>query len=256
MHLRANVLKLMMLAVTALLMSACSGTSEAARIVEADNISLRATISYYQSLDPTMTAQAALWMQQIATLQADLSQSREQVTRLTVQMNTGTLGAPIASVPTTDPNSFAMVNTPAPMDFSSAAVGAPTPISGAIAGSGVPLRSSSGMVIERIVTARGMNNADGCPIDETNAFSTSDKQVWMIAVVRNYKRGTTFSAQWKGNGLDDSYSWTANRDGAQICVHFYYEISSLTVGNYTVTFSAREPNGETLQSLPLAFIVR
>jgi len=225
-----------------LLSAACSGSSEAARIVEADNISLRATLSYYQSLDPTMTAQAAVWTGQIATLQADLNQSREQVTRLTVQMNTGAAVAP-AALPTTDPNSFAMIAVPSQSDLGAAAAGA-------------PLQTSSGMIIERVVTARGKNNADGCPVDETNAFSASDKQVWVIAVVRNYKRGTTFSAQWRGNNLDESYDWTISQSGSRICVHFYYEVSSLTPGNYTVTFSARESNGETVQSLPLPFVVR
>jgi hypothetical protein len=249
---RSNMreMKFLALAALALLLgAACSSSSEAARIVEADNISLRATLSYYQSLDPTMTAQAAIWTEQIATLQADLNQSREQVTRLTVQMNTGAAGAPVA-MPTTDPNSFATIATPSQSDFSAAAAGAPT------AAASAPLQTSSGMIIERVVTARGMNNADGCPVDETNAFSTSDKQVWVIAVVRNYKRGTTFSAQWQGNNLDESYDWTINQNGSRICVHFYYEMSSLAPGNYTVTFSARESNGETVQSLPLPFVVR
>jgi hypothetical protein len=249
---RSNMreMKFLALAALALLLSAaCSSSSEAARIVEADNISLRATLSYYQSLDPTMTAQAAIWTEQIATLQADLNQSREQVTRLTVQMNTGAAGAPIA-MPTTDPNSFATIATPSQSDFSAAAAGAPT------AAASAPLQTSSGMIIERVVTARGMNSADGCPVDETNAFSTSDKQVWVIAVVRNYKRGTTFSAQWQGNNLDESYDWTINQNGSRICVHFYYEMSSLAPGNYTVTFSARESNGESVQSLPLPFVVR
>jgi hypothetical protein len=249
---RSNMreMKFLALAALALLLgAACSSSSEAARIVEADNISLRATLSYYQSLDPTMTAQAAIWTEQIATLQADLNQSREQVTRLTVQMNTGAAGAPVA-MPTTDPNSFATIATPSQSDFSAAAAGAPT------AAASAPLQTSSGMIIERVVTARGMNSADGCPVDETNAFSTSDKQVWVIAVVRNYKRGTTFSAQWQGNNLDESYDWTINQNGSRICVHFYYEMSSLAPGNYTVTFSARESNGETVQSLPLPFVVR
>jgi hypothetical protein len=249
---RSNMKEMRFLALAALallLSAACSSSSEAARIVEADNISLRATLSYYQSLDPTMTAQAAIWTEQIATLQADLNQSREQVTRLTVQMNTGAAGAPVA-MPTTDPNSFATIATPSQSDFSAAAAGAPT------AAASAPLQTSSGMIIERVVTARGMNNADGCPVDETNAFSTSDKQVWVIAVVRNYKRGTTFSAQWQGNNLDESYDWTINQNGSRICVHFYYEMSSLAPGNYTVTFSARESNGESVQSLPLPFVVR
>ena len=257
---RSNMreMKFLALAALALLLSAaCSSSSEAARIVEADNISLRATLSYYQSLDPTMTAQAAVWTEQIATLQADLNQSREQVTRLTVQMNTGAAGAPVA-MPTTDPNSFATIATPSPADFSAAVAGAPTAAAGAPVApqAGAPLQTSSGMIIERVVTARGMNNADGCPVDETNAFSTSDKQVWVIAVVRNYKRGTTFSAQWRGNNLDESYDWTINQNGSRICVHFYYEMSSLAPGNYTVTFSARESNGESVQSLPLPFVVR
>ncbi len=250
---RSNVREIRSLALAALallLSAACSGSSEAARIVEADNISLRATLSYYQSLDPTMTAQAAIWTGQIATLQAELNQWREQATRLTVQMNTGAAGA-AAAVPMTDLNSFAMIATPFQSDFSAAAAGAPTALQ-----ANAPLQTSSGMIIERVVTARGMNNADGCPVDETNTFSTSDKQVWVIAVVRNYKRGTTFSAQWQGNNLNESYDWTIKQSGSRICVHFYYELSSLAPGNYTVTFSARESNGETVQSLPLPFVVR
>ncbi len=260
MLLTTHLLRFCALIALALLLGACGSTSEAARIVEADNISLRATLNYYQSLDPTMTAQASVWTEQIATLQADLRQSREQVTRLTVQMNTGAAGAPLAPAPTADPNSFATINTPAPVDFTAGVSGAPTPEGGIAApplgAPNAPLRSSSGLTIERVVTARGMNNADGCPVNETNAFSTSDQRVWVIAIVRNYKRGTVFSAQWRGNDLDESYDWTINQNGSRICVHFYYEMSSLTPGSYTVTFSAREPNGESLQSLPLAFVVR
>lgn len=242
--------------------TACGGNSEAARIVEADNTSLRATISHYQALDPTMTAQAAVWTQQIATLQADLNQAREQVTRLTVQMNTGVTGgtgAPVAVLPTTDPNNFASVATLPPAPPPPPIPESGTPIfsgQGAPAAS-QPLRSPSGMIIERVVTARGMNNADGCPVNETNAFTTTDGQVWAIAVVRNYKRGTTFATQWQGGAdLNETYDWTVNANGAQICVHFYYETATLPPGNYTVTFSARETDGTLTTSAPIPFVVR
>jgi hypothetical protein len=69
----------------------------------------------------------------------------------------------------------------------------------------------------------------------------TDPAVWVIAEVRNFKRGTTFSAKWS-DGADFTHenSWTVPSGGAQMCIHFYIEPKTLGLkeGSYSVTISA------------------
>src|SRR5260370_34707693 len=61
----------------------------------------------------------------------------------------------------------------------------------------------------KIVTARGKNNDDGCAVNATDTFLVTDPAVWIIAEVRNFKRGTTFSATWSdGANFSHANSWT------------------------------------------------
>jgi hypothetical protein len=247
-----------------LVLGACTGQSDAARIVEGDNVSLRATISFYQNIDPTLTAQAGVYINQIGTLQADLSAAQAQLRNLTVQVNTGTAAPGVQPVvpviqPTPDPSSFSSVPTlavPGGGDPTSVAGSVPvsTPAPAVPAG---PVRSASGLIIEQVVTAKG-KDANDCAVNTTSSFSTTDAQIMAIAVVKNFQRGTKFSTKWSGAALNQQYDWTIERRGTQICVFFYIEPASLGLapGAYSVVFMATEPDGSSIESAPVGFTLQ
>lgn len=241
-------------------LSACNSNSDASQIVGADNVSLRATITYYQSLDPTMTAQAAVWTNQIATLQNDLNSARGQIQTMTVQsnagVNPGTVGQPGLTPATPDPSSFASVPTTAPLG-QPPSVGTPgAPSGGGNTSSGGPITSASGMVIERVVTAKGIADADGCPVNETNVFTSADRRIYVVAVVRSFRRGTTFSSKWSGAGeFSEQFDWESDRNYQSLCIHFYIEPATLSLGagTYNVIFGATESDGSVTESAPITF---
>jgi hypothetical protein len=211
-----------------LALTACNTNSDAISVLQAENTSLHATLAAYQNIGPTVTAQATANGLKLATAQADLgtarAQNRELITRLNggsanssmTMQQTGSSGAmdTTAGGASAGNNNPQVAPTPAPAD----------PNAFAIAG----------------VTTTKKTDADGCATTSSNQFSTTDAEIWVVADVRNYKRGTSFTAKWSGNDFSHENSWTINSSGAQICVHFYIEPGTLEMaaGTYTVTLSA------------------
>ncbi|MCC7207774.1 MAG: hypothetical protein IT323_10730 [Anaerolineae bacterium] len=255
-----------------LMVGACTGSSQAASVLESDNISLRATIAFYEALGPTMTADSALMQQQLATVQAALDQSRQEVRNLTVRVNGMTQPGTVVALNTTplaaaDPNAAAQAGQPAlptlPADtgdgFGSVRA-TPTPLPLAVTtpqGGPVSVSSASGMMLDEIVTARGQDE-DGCAVDQTTTFSASgDARILVITVARNFRSGTLFMTRWQGpNDFLQQYEWTSDSGAESMCVHFYIEPASLQMapGEYTVTFVASDNSG-TIESAPIPFTV-
>ncbi len=211
-----------------LVISACTPSSDAGRILESDNTSLRATVNYYEKLAPTMTAQAVNSSQKIATLQSDLNAARAQVKDLTNRLNTGAVQPTLAS-------NLVSAGTLPPGD------------PGGLAGT--PGTPSAGLVFERVVTARG-KDYEGCPVNEATTFSTDASMVYVIAKVRNFKRGMIFTARWTAEGFKrDTDQWTANQSGAQMCIHFFIEPRTLGLkaGTYTVIMAAGDVESKPVQ---------
>jgi hypothetical protein len=251
-------------AVLLLTITACTGNSQAASVLESDNISLRATISYYQALDPTMTAESALMAQQLATIQAALDQSRQEVRSLTIRLNNMTQpgGEAVAANPTPitvpNPNPGTGDTTGGTTGgFGSVRVTPTPPLQVVTTPQGGPLRvqAPSGLVLDQIVTARGQDQ-NGCAVDPTTTFSLStDSRVLVITVARNYQSGTNFMTRWEGqNGFLQVYEWATERGGTDMCVHFYIEPRALQMapGIYTVVFMARDSSG-VAESAPIPF---
>lgn len=253
-----------------LLVGACSGNSQAASVLESDNISLRATIAFYEALGPTMTADSALMQQQLATVQAALDQSRQEVRNLTVRVNGMTQPGTVVAVNTTplaatDPNAAAgqaaLPTLPSNTGDGFGSVRAtPTPLPQVVTtpvGGPVSVQATSGMVLDQIVTARGQDE-NGCAVDQTTTFSvTSDARILVITVARNFRSGTIFMTRWQGpNEFLQQYEWTSDSGSDSMCVHFYIEPASLQMapGNYTVTFVATDSSG-TIESAPIPFTV-
>jgi hypothetical protein len=248
-----------------LLGAACNTSSDSSRILESDNISLRATISYYQNLDPTMTANASTFAQQMATTQADLDRSRQEVKSLTIRLNNAAQGG--APVTANTPDTQAALNTVEPVSSGGASDGfgsVPTPtqavasalVATAPAGTPVSVRAPSGLSMEQITTAKDKDD-NGCTIEAASAFSTTDTQIVVGAVMRNYKSGTTFVAKWAGDGFEHENDWTADKGGKQTCVYFYVEPRTLQMkpGSYTVVLSATD-GSTTVASPAIPFTIQ
>lgn len=107
-------------------------------------------------------------------------------------------------------------------------------------GQPTPIPAPGSLVIDRIVTARAVNNADGCATNEITLFNTTDRQIWVVAYVRNLKAGTAFKSIWNvGGDAPREYPYTSNFNAAKTCINFYIEPRTLGVnaGDYTVTVS-------------------
>lgn len=215
--------------------AACSANSDAVRVLETENTSLRATVASYQSAGPTMTAQSTIAAQKMATMQTDLSTARAQVRDLTAKINTGVGQAQ------PQPTAIAGANNPAVQD--PITPGAP----------GTQQASYNGFAFAEVVTARSIDDSSGCANAKSNTFSVNDNRIFVVADVRNLKGGTSFKASWAGTDFSRENNWTAKRDSAQLCIYFYIEPKTLALkpGEYTVTFGA--PN---LSATPVQFTVQ
>ncbi len=211
-----------------LVAAACNANSDAVRVVQANNTSLQATIASYESLGPTMTAQATAMALKMATMQSDLATARSQVKELTAQLN--------ASV--SQPSDGGAPNTSA---------------AGTDNGTPVPpgTQSPAGFTFAGVVTAKGAD-ANGCAMNETTKFSVNDSRIYVVADVRNFKTGTNFTAKWAGAEFSRDDSWKATSSGDQICIYFYIvpKALGLKAGDYTVTMTATG-----LSSPPVQFSV-
>lgn len=94
--------------------------------------------------------------------------------------------------------------------------------------------------IERITTARGVANADGCAVNETTTFNTTDSRIWVVAYVRNLKSGIVFKSTWQLGGDAKEFNYTSNFNSARTCINFYVEPRTLNIapGDYSVSVSA------------------
>jgi hypothetical protein len=248
------------------LLAACGNTSPASGVLESDVVSLRATISFYQSLDPTMTAQAGISSQQLATMQFERDQARRDVQNLTVTLNAITGGGvPVAAnPPTLDPNATpfagAVPTTGADSGFGSVPTPAPTIAAQSVdpAQTAAPARAPSGMALEGATMAKGKDENTGCAVNQTSTFSLDDPQIYVIVTVRNFKRGTKFEARWTGgNAFETANDWTTSSGGSEMCVHFYIEPATLqlSAGTYSVVVAATDSSG-TAETTPLQFTLQ
>jgi hypothetical protein len=221
---------------TVLFAIACNPNSDALHILQNDNTSLKATIGFYEGLQPTMTAQATVALQKMATMQSDMKTLQAQNRDLIAKANSNTGGnAPQQVQPL--PNTASNNNGQQPQ--------ANTTVGGNNAS---PAQTPTAFGFGRIVTSRG-KNANGCAANETTSFTAADDSIWVIAEVFNYKRGTKFTAQWAGTGFTHDNDWTITSSGSQICIHFYIEPQTLALqsGNYTVTVSTADMPGTPVQ---------
>jgi hypothetical protein len=208
--------------------AACNANSDAVRVLEAENTSLRATVASYQAAGPTMTAQVTTMAQRLATAQSDLGTARAQVKDLTAKLNSSAQ----------PPSQVIVQDTPGASGSTEQAANASAPTNFAFAD---------------VSTAKGVDSMTGCAVNKSNTFAVTDPRIWLVADVRNYKGGTNFVAKWSFGDFDREFNWTVPQGGKQVCVNFYIEPKTLGLkaGTYTVTLSATG-----LTSDPVQFTVK
>ena len=205
--------------------AACNSNSDAVRVLETENTSLRATVAAYQGVGPTMTAQATLVSQKMATMQTDLATSRAQVRELTARLNSGNAQSQPQPTIIGGANVTAMPDAITP--------GAPgTPQAGNSA--------NGGFSFAEVTTAKSIDDGTSCATNKASTFSVNDNRIYVVADVRNLKSGMSFKANWAGTDFTRENNWTSKRDSAQLCIYFYIEPKTLALkaGAYTVTFAA------------------
>ena len=224
--------------IVAFAVAGCNANSDAVKVLETDNTSLRATVDSYQSMGPTMTAQASILTDKLTAAGATITAISATNAALMSQMN-ASAGQSTTVIVTPG------VPQPGPQ--------AGTPLAGNGGAGGAAASGDSSFAFASVVTAKAKGN-DGCASGESSAFLPTDAMIWVIGDVRNFKRGTVFTVNWS-NGADFSHqnTWTVPNDGAQICVHFYIEQKTLSLkaGSYTVTLST-----PTLSSQPVQFTIQ
>jgi hypothetical protein len=212
-----------------------TGESDAMRAIRinADG-TIAAMGNQIKTLEATMTSIGTLAVR-VDALQVQLQAEQTKNTQLLVQQNGGRI-QPTVNVPVAAPTS-APVSGPVPTSIPGAASGTAPSVVG----------TPSGLVIDKIVTARGVNRSNGCALSEVNAFTRNDTQIWAVASVRNLKRGITFTARWQVGGPTGAreFTYVSDFDADQTCINFYIEPRTLEVvpGNYSVSISAPNLTG-------------
>lgn len=93
------------------------------------------------------------------------------------------------------------------------------------------------------VTATGVNNDNGCPLDNVTDFDASEDQVYMVVAAQQVQAGTTYYVRWSNNNqvVSESVNWTSDAAYDQICIWFYMEAEGrFASGNWTVELIADE----------------
>jgi hypothetical protein len=270
-------------------LASCSSTSDAARVLETDNVALRSTIAYYRDIDPTMTAQAAVAVNQVATLQSEVTFLRDQNRELTTRINSGAANQPVSAVDpsvavagtvpntaansgnpgttNTDPSSQFGTSSSSKYQSSSTDAQADTTAGGTAdtmaqnTATGVTEGQASltfppGSLFQSL-TLTTTTDSNGCAADQTSAFTASTSEIYVVADVVDYQAGTNFAVVWAGDDFEYTSEWEADSGGDQICVYFYVEPGTLDMqaGSYNVTFSATLPDGTVVAGSPLAFSI-
>ncbi|MCC7449978.1 MAG: hypothetical protein IT324_21350 [Anaerolineae bacterium] len=221
-----------------LLMAACAPNSDAVSILGTQNTSLQATVTAFQSYGPTMTANALMATRVQSTLAAVMVQNKELTQKLNAQ-------APQPTIPIAARSAVMDSATPGPGNASGIQ---PTP-AGA---SGAAVTAPNGFSFADVATSKAIDSAS-CAVNKAASFAAADPKIYVVADVRNLKKGTAFTAKWSGPDFEREDSWTANANRPQLCIYFYIEPKTLGLqgGDYSVTLSAAGLNGN-----PISFSIQ
>ena len=87
-----------------------------------------------------------------------------------------------------------------------------TPIAGGDATTGTTLSGTT--------TTTGTRQQDGCAMDQTTVFDTSEDQIYVVTTFNNLRAGSVFGVRWMANGAlytEEPECWVPNQDWDQVC---------------------------------------
>lgn len=242
-------------------LAACNSASGAGSVMETNNVALRATIDYWESAAPTMTAQVATLIKDNDNLQLQLDQVEREVRELTVRLNSAVSGGSSGSVtnagnspivtplppiqnsngsgntaPNVVPASNGAALTPDPNAAS--ITSAPTAASGSTVGGAQS--GADGTQLESIVLSGDVDRLN-CAVNQVTTFNASAARIYAVARVGNFRSGAKFTTVWRGPNMDDqTFDWTSTYQSAGMeCVPLYIEPSyfEMGAGQYSMTYS-------------------
>ncbi len=207
-------------------LAACgNGDSDAMRVMQSNtNGTISALSNRLKTAEATITAMGTSVLR-LERAQSDLATTRAQNNDLIARQNAAT---PI-------PQSGGQPST-------GATPGTQNQGSGQTISATVPAGTPGSVLIEKVVTAKGVDAASGCAVGESVSFSVSDAKIWVIATVRNLKKGVVFTSNWSGGDIKKDFTWTADFASAKTCVNFYIEPKTLGVkpGDWTVNITTSD----------------
>ncbi len=217
-------------------LAACGNTdSDAIRVMQ--NMAtgtISALNSRLRTAEATLTAMGTV-ATKYAVVQNELLTERARSADLLARQNASTLPAnPVA-----------------------ASSGGETPVAPNVAAQGTqstsPAGTSNSLLIDRVVTAKGVDTSNGCAVGESDKFSATDNRIWVIAYVRNMKKGVTFTSSWSGGDLKKDYTWVTDYASNKTCINFYIEPKTLGLkaGDYSVNITTPDS-----QAAPVSFKVQ
>lgn len=69
-------------------------------------------------------------------------------------------------------------------------------------------------------TAMGVREQDGCAMDQTAVFDTTEDQIYVVTTLNNLRAGSVFGVRWFANGTlysEETECWVPDRDWDQVC---------------------------------------
>ena len=220
-------------ALIGVLLSGCNnGSSDALNVMQSNaDATIGALSSNLGTAQITLTAMSTM-ATQLAQVQDARNTLQAEYDQAITQLN----GNPAPTLGALNSVTLAPVLTPNPQN-----VTAPPTVSSA----NITPAGSNAFVMEPPTTAKGFDS-NGCPVNPSTSFTTSDAKIYVIAKVHNLKKGTVFNASWTGTPQHQD-TWTATYNAAVTCVHFYVDPKALgmVVGTWTVSLGVADAAPQT-----------
>jgi len=79
-----------------------------------------------------------------------------------------------------------------------------------------------GTTLTDTTTATGVRSQDGCALDQTAVFNTSEDQIYVVTTLTDLRAGTVFGVRWLANGTlfhEELECWIPTADWDQVCAY-------------------------------------
>jgi len=79
-----------------------------------------------------------------------------------------------------------------------------------------------GTTLSGTTTTTGIRPADGCALDQTAVFDTSEDQIYVVTTLTNLRSGSVFGVRWFANGTlfhEEPECWVPTSDWEQVCAY-------------------------------------